>query len=143
MTTDDATDIAGALLEASGPRTVFYEAHRAAWAAELEPLPGVRHWGIQRPGDAAEAIILSAHEIHRVAPESVADGPDAAPLVTTSYPIDGTMRLFSRVGEWRIESPAVDRPLRLVSGPRRMRTLLRAIWDGLPEQSKGRNPPIV
>jgi hypothetical protein len=143
MTTDDATEIAGALLEASGPRTVFHEAHKAAWAAALEPLPGVLHWAIQRPGDASEAIILSAHKIYRVAPESVAEGADPAPLVTTRYPIDDTMRLFSRLGEWRIESPAVSRPLRLVSGPRRMRTLIRAIWDGLPERSKGRNPPIV
>jgi hypothetical protein len=143
MTTDDATEIAAALLEASGPRTVFHEAHRSAWAAELEPLPGARHWGIQRTGAAPEVIILTAHDIYRVAAGSIAEGPDPAPLVTTRYPIDDRMRLVSRLGEWRIDSPAFDRPLRLVSGPRRMRTLLRAIWDGLPERSKGRNPPIV
>jgi hypothetical protein len=143
MTSDDATEIARALLEASGPRTVFHEAHQAAWAADLERLPGVRYWGIQRPGAIPEAIVLSAHEIYRVAAESLAEGADPAPLITTRYPIDDTMRLFSRLGEWRIESPAVKRPLRLVSGPRRMRTLLRAIWDGLPAPSKGRNPPIV
>jgi hypothetical protein len=143
MTSDDATEIAGALLEATGPRTVFHEAHQAAWTAALEQLPSVLRWGIQRPGAAPEAIILTAHDIYRVAAESIAEGPDPAPLATTPYPIDDTMRLFSRLGEWRIDSPAVDRSLRLVSGPRQMRTLLRAIWDGLPEQSKGRNPPIV
>jgi hypothetical protein len=143
MTSDDATEIAGALLEASGPRTVFHDAHRAAWTTALEPLPDVRHWGIQRPGAAPEVIILTAHDIYRVVAESIAEGPDPAPLVTVRYPIDDRMRLFSRLGEWRIDSEAAERPLRLVSGPRRMRTLLRAIWDGLPERSKGRNPPIV
>ena len=63
----------------------------------------------------------------------------------TDSAVAGSEKFWGADGKavFGFESPAADRPLRLVSGSRRMRTLLRAIWDGLPERSKGRNPPIV
>ena len=143
MTPEDAREIAAALLDLSGPRTVFYDAHRAAWADALEALPEPLDWGSQRPGDAPEAIILAAHDIYRVPAGPPAEGADPPPLAIARYPIDDRMRIFSRPGEWSIQTPAVERPLRLVPSSRRMRSLIRAIWDGLPEASKGRNPPIV
>ena len=53
------------------------------------------------------------------------------------------MRIFSRPGEWSIHDARGRKAAGLVPSSRQMRSLIRAIWDGFPEASKGRNPPIV
>ena len=142
MTPEDAREIAAALLDLSGPRTVFYDAHRAAWLDALEALPEPLDWGSQRPGDAPEAIILAAHDIYRVPAGPPAEGADPPALCDRALP--DRRSHANLLPSRRVEHPDARGRKTAAPGAELAADAVASsgrIWDGLPEASKGRNPP--
>jgi hypothetical protein len=146
MEEEAASEISRALLSAYETENPAVEAE---WTAIVAGLPDPRAWAVQQPYDFPEAIILTANHICRAVsarpPQTEAEPPQ---LVVKKYPIDDSIRLFSRPGTWSLVFPNEQVELLLRARPLppgqpagRVRALVRAIWKDLPPGSRGTLPP--